>query len=216
MSPVTDGTPEIETYIGRLRRQLRFMPGGTKKNILEEARSHLNEMALEKGTLSPENAKAAIAGFGEPKALAREYKRLYGYSKFFSVMFILAAFFMGILTVPVSLPAFNRALTTANNICLLGNVLLVIFLFAVIIFAGVKFGRWTGLFTGLAAFASRGLTVVVILSLLSRIDENLSFTTSGGPCFFMIVVSVMMPLVGFLAGRALERYRKKKSDIDWD
>lgn len=208
--------PEIEEYVGRLKKKLRFMSGKNKKNILGEVRSHLHESALDRGELTRENVLQAVGDYGDPKIIAKRYKGLYGYSNALSVIFIIMAFILGILTVPLSVPALKHELAVMNTLCLVGNTVLVILLFAIIIFAGVKFGRWTGLFVGLAAFISRGLTVVVITEALSNINEKLEGTTSEEPCFFMVLVSLMMPIAGFIAGRVFIKFKKKDEGVEWD
>jgi len=208
--------PEIEDYVGRLKKKLRFMSGKNKENILGEVRSHLYESALDQGGLARENVLRAVSDYGDPKIIAKRYKVLYGYSKALSVIFIIMGFFLGILTVPVSVPALKQELAVMNTLCLVGNTALVILLFVVIIFSGVKFGRWTGLFVGLAAFASRGLTVVVITEALSNINDKLEVMTSEGPCFLMIFVSLMMPIAGFIAGRVFIKFKKKDEGVEWE
>ncbi|MDP6155995.1 MAG: hypothetical protein QGH39_10725 [Candidatus Thermoplasmatota archaeon] len=209
-----ESTPEIEDYLKRLRKKLRFMSKKTKNNVLDEVRSHLHESALDLGGLNKNNAKVAIANYGDPKEISKSYKRMYGYGKFLSVVFIILGFVMGILTVPLSAPALKQELITFNNICLMGTLFLTTLLFFIIILSGVKFGRWTGMLVGFAAFASRGLTMLVVTNL--PLPEKIEIVASGGPCFFFIIVSLMMPVSGFVAGRVFIKFKKKDDDVAWD
>jgi len=207
-------SPEIEDYLKRLRKKLRFMSKRNKGNILDEVRSHLHESAVDLGGLNKNNAMVAIANYGDPKEISKSYKRMYGYGKFLSVVFIILGFILGILTVPLTAPALKKELMTFNNICLFGTFFVTILLFFIIIISGVKFGRWTGMFVGVAAFASRGLTMAVVTNL--PLPEKIEFVASSGPCFFFIIVSLMMPVAGFVAGRVFIKFKKKSDDVDWD
>jgi len=207
--------PRIEEYLRALKKKLRFMAKRTKHNILDEVRSHLHESAVDLGGLNKKNIMVAIANYGAPKDIAKRYKRLYGYGKFITVLFAVFGFILGILTVPILIPAFNKELTTINTVCLFSNTFFIILLFFLIILSGVKFGRWTGLLMGLAALVSRGLSVVIMTTLLSR-PENLEAVTSEGPCFIYIIVSIMMPVAGFIAGRVFIKFREKSQDVEWN
>ena len=209
-----ENSPEIEDYLRRLRKKLRFMSKTTQKNVLDEVRSHLHESAMDLGGLNRQNSMVAIANYGDPKEIAKGYKRMYGYGKFLTVVFVILGFILGILTVPLSAPALKQELITLNNVCLLGSFFVVILLFFIIILSGVKFGRWTGMFVGLAAFAARGLTLVVVTNL--PLPEKIEIIASGGPCFFFIIVSLMMPVAGFVAGRVFIKFKKKDDDVAWD
>lgn len=186
----------------------------TKNNVLDEVRSHLHESALDLGGMSRQNAMVAIANYGGPKETAKSYKRMYGYGKFVTVIFILLGFLLGILTVPLSAPALKQELITFNTVCLIGTFFLTALLFFIIIISGVKFGRWTGMLVGVAAFASRGLTMLVVTNL--PLPEKIEIVASGGPCFFFIIVSLMMPVAGFVAGRVFIKFKKKDDDVAWD
>jgi len=207
-------TPEIEDYLRRLLKKMRFMSKKNKVNILDEVRSHLHESAVDLGGINPKNAMVAISNYGDPREISKSYKRMYGYGKFISVFFILLGFVLGIFTIPISAPALKQELITFNNVCLIGSLSVTVLLFLVILLSGVKFGRWTGMFVGLAAFVSRGLTMLVITNL--PLPEKIEIMASGGPCFFFIIVSAMMPVAGFVAGRVFIKYNKKEDDVAWD
>ena len=209
-------SPDIEDYLVRLKRKLRFMPKRNKENIIAEVRSHLFESAKDLGGLEKKNVDMAVANYGEPKRIARNYKQIYGYGKFVSIVFICISLILGVFTVPLLVPALNKKLAMLNSLCLIGSTTLLVLLFILIIFIGVRFGKWAGLFAGLAALASRGLTVLILTGALSKQQENLEVTALEGPCFLMAVVSFMLPLAGFVAGRTFTRYMKKNGEIDWD
>ena len=208
-------SPHIEDYLVRLKRKLRFMSKKNKENIIAEVRSHLFESAKDLGGLEKKNVDMAVANYGEPKRIARNYKQIHGYGKFVSIVFVFISFILGVFTVPLLIPAFNKKLAMLNRLCLIGNTSLLVLLFILIIFIGVRFGKWTGLIAGLAALISRGLTVMILTAALSK-PENLEVTALEGPCFFMVVVSIMLPLAGFVAGRTFTRFAKKNGEIDWD
>ena len=209
-----ESTSEIEDYLKRLRKKLRFMSKTTKNNVLNEVRSHLHESALDLGGLNRQNSMVAIANYGDPKEIAKTNKCMYGYGKFLTVVFVILGFLLGILTVPLSAPALLKELITFNTICLIGSFFITALLFFIIILSGVKFGRWTGMSVGLAALISRGLTMVVVTNI--PLPKNIEFIASGGPCFFLIIVSLMMPVAGFVAGRVFIKFKKKDDDVSWD
>ncbi len=208
-------SPDIEDYLVRLKRKLRFMSKRNKENIIAEVRSHLFESANDLGGLEKNNVDIAIAKYGDPKKIARNYKQIHGYGKFISMVFIFLNFILGVFTVPLLIPAFNNKLSMLNSACLIGSTTLLILLFVFIFFCGIRFGKWVGLAAGLAALASRGLTVVILTGALSK-PENLEVTATGGPCFLLAVVSFMLPLAGFIAGRTFVHFMIRNGEIDWD
>lgn len=197
----------VNDYITKFRKELRFIAAKDKENILKEIESHLYEKAESLGGLTHNNFSRATRDFGSPKELAKHYKEVYSYSTVFIIILMIIGFFVSLLTVPFSLPGLNRDLVAVNNICLGLSTLFTILIYVYIIYVGMNFGKWSGLFVGFACLISRVITVMALVGLLGAQTGDILVTADGALCFGFGLVSIFMPIVGFLAGKTTFKFK---------
>lgn len=70
MTITTGAESKIESYLARVRAELRGLPEREIDDILRELRSHIDELAREPGG----GAAAALQSLGDPAELARTYR----------------------------------------------------------------------------------------------------------------------------------------------
>ena len=184
------------------------MAAKDKNNILKEIESHLYDKAESLGEFSEDNFYRATRDFGTPKEIAKHYKQLYGYSTIFIIILMVIALFVSFLSVPFSLPGINKDLVAINNICLGLSTLFTLLLFIFIIYVGMNFGKWPGLFVGAAALFGRMVMVSILVGLIGAQTGDISVTADGGLCFGFGIVSLFMPIVGFLAGKSIFKFKE--------
>jgi len=73
MSMGSDAQQKIESYLGRLRAQLRGADDEEVREIVEELRSHIMDKAAPSGEVSSAGVDASLAALGSPEDLARQY-----------------------------------------------------------------------------------------------------------------------------------------------
>jgi hypothetical protein len=179
-----------------------------KENILREIESHLYEKAESYGGISDDNCFRAIEDFGQPKEIVKQYKALYGYSTQFIIILMIIGFIVALFTVPISLPGLSKELIAVNTICLSISTVLTLLIFIFIIYAGRNFGKWTGLKVGVASLLGRVVMLSVLVGFANSQSGDISITADGGLCFGFGLVSLFMPLVGYLAGRATFKFKE--------
>lgn len=207
-----DGSPAtnviVNDYLTKFRKELRFMASNDKNNILKEIESHLYDKAESLGELSDKNFHRATRDFGQPKELAKHYKELYGYSTIFIIILMVIGFFVSLLTVPFSLPGLNRDLIAINNVCFGLSTLFTILIFIYIIYVGMNFGKWPGMYVGFACLFSRVIMVSFLVGLINAQSGDVTVSADGGLCLGFGIVSIFMPIVGFLAGRTIFKFKE--------
>lgn len=199
--------PVVNNYLTEFRKQLRFLAKKDKENILKEIESHLYEKAESLGGFTEENFMRATREFGTPKDLAKNYKELYSYSTIFIIVLMILGFFISFLTVPFSVPGFNRDLIAVNNLCLGISTIFTILIFIYIFYIGKNFGKWPGLFVGFACVFGRVIMLSALVGLMGEQTGEILVTADGGLCFGFGLVSLFMPLVGYLAGRTTFKFK---------
>lgn len=233
MSNFDEDDKQLKDYIRTLRRKLFWMSGSKKKLLVEETKFHLLEVAEDIGGPKEQAYKKAIDRFGSPKQIAKQYKKHYGYGKKFTVVMVLLVIFFATFTLPIlsNLPAVGETPEDRQNVkniafcCGAMSVLNTIFVYIVIIFAGVKGGKWQGLIVGSFAFATRtvilmfwGLGFAIInafineqvLSKVEAVDISVNIGLGGGQVCLMMFISLLMIPTGFLAGRTIKKLKKEK------
>lgn len=200
--------PVVQDYILRFRKELRFMAAEDKNNILTEIESHLYEKAESLGGLNDDNFYRAAMDFGPPKELATHYKKLYGYSKWFVFVLMLIGFIVALFTVPISVPGLNSDLIAFNNVCLGISTILTILIFIFIIYVSKNFGKWPGTFVGFACLFGRVIMLSTLVGIISAQSGDVSVTADGGVCFGFGLISLFMPIVGYLAGGTTFKFKK--------
>ncbi len=219
--------PVLKKYMKDLKWRMFWMSGKKKKLLMGETVGHLLDIASDiKGHDRDAALRKAIDRFGSVKSHAKSYKYQYGYGMKFLVILLLTAILFSAMTIPVlsNLPPVGETEEAKENLQTFGfccgatSVIFLILTFSVIIFAGVKGGRWFGLVTGLAAMFSRfGLMTFFIaaFSLISKILTNLAggfieinLNFGGGQICATMFISLLMPVAGFIAGRGIKSLRK--------
>lgn len=195
-------------YLAKFRSEMRFMARSDKENIFKEIESHLFEKAESLGGLSSENFHRATIEFGSPKELSKHYKTLYGYSTIFIIILMVIGFFVSLLTVPFSLPGLNKDLIAINNVCLGLSTLFTLLIFIYIIYVGMNFGKWPGMFVGFACLFSRIIMVSILVGLINAQAGDVTVSADGVLCLGFGLVSIFMPIVGFLAGRTTFKFKE--------
>jgi len=222
----------LETYMKDLKWKLFWMSGAKKKLLIDETRAHLEDLAHDIGGEPDEAYEEAIKRFGSATQIARQYKHRYGYGKKFTAVMVVVAMFLAGLTLPIisNIPPIGEKQQDRDNIealntcCGVNSVIFTILTFVVIIFAGIKGGKWVGLIVGGSAFITRSFILIlwqVVFTVISNfvteklqsasgMNLALDITLSGGQvCGIMFISALMLP-AGFFAGRALKKLRKEE------
>jgi hypothetical protein len=198
----------VNKYITQFRKEMRFMTKSDKENIIKEIESHLYEKAESLGEISDNNFKIAIMDFGTAKEIAKHYKKLYGYSKPFIIFLMVIGFLVSLLTVPFALPGLNKDLIAFNNICLGLSTIFTFLIFVYLIYVGKNFGKWPGILVGFSCLFSRVIMLSIIVGLGNAQSGDIMVTADGGLCLGFGLVSLFMPIVGYLAGRTTFKFKE--------
>ncbi|HEY5539227.1 MAG TPA: hypothetical protein VIL58_06785 [Thermoplasmata archaeon] len=187
----------VDSYLGEVSRGLRGMDVAVRKDILRELRSHLVESLAANGG----NVSAAVAATGEPRAVARRYRDLYGFGVTYRAMFVAIAGVLAVFTVPV---------LTATDEFLFPLYLSTPFLvadIAFLIWVSVVAGNRAGLVAGTAGCAGRlaafGGAYLVSTAPLIRFEGLTLFA----------LVSALMVVIGWAPGRARRAWRRPSADL---
>lgn len=197
-SDEVDGTGIMDNYIDKLGTSLRFMKPGVRKDILAEVRSHLHDSAVGMGGLTTGNMTLAVKKYGSHREVSRDYKKMYGYGNLISIIFMVIGFFCGIFSVPFFSPYVNLFLFTL--------------LFVFVIFSGVRFGRNTGILVGGSVALSGVLTLLLVTFPLSGLHQTEMLDTPLSYFFFALSLMIL-PLVGFIAGRVFLKCRSNIEEL---
>lgn len=175
----------VESYLNSLNRSMFWMAGNRRRDILREIRSHLTER-MDKG----EKAEDAIAEFGPPGTIAREYRRIYGYGSAFTMILMVIGAVIAAFSVPALFQQTEELLGMdwpSLGLLSLGIVL--------IILTSVRGGRRAGTAVGAAEAASR-FGVVIGLAIGGNLTwEGDSFIGIFG----FVLATLLLPLIGYVA-----------------
>ena len=180
-----------DEYLRRVARGMAGMDRGVRDDVLRELKSHLADAARERGEAQ------ALASAESPETVAARYKEMYGYGRTYVAVFAAIAAALAVPTLPLLLYGGSGLLAFAATLVFLS--LLVAYLMAV----AVKAGSTAGLVAGLAACVSRFASLAVLLAVGSAEVRD----ASGWVLF--TVVSVLLIAIGFLPGRAKEKWRRR-------
>ncbi len=173
---------DLESYLKQVRKGMRFVSGFNKTSFCNE----LAAQAEYTGTLPS----------GDGKALGRAMRQVYGISMFFRILLIVTAFPLGLLSTPMIVAWFPDFPATLFLLLALLWVLL----------AAYYGGRWSGLFTGLSAAIPRLIGLVAFTFALDFINQYFdSYQVSEGVLGAVVLTSIMLPIIGFLAGGRIRR-----------
>ncbi|HLE46632.1 MAG TPA: hypothetical protein VI915_06600 [Thermoplasmata archaeon] len=188
----------IDGYLEQVRRGMAGMDPAVQRDVLEELRSHLHESVAANGG----NLNAAVAGLGDPTAVARRYRDLYGYGPSYRILFAAIAGILGVFTVPV----------------LFGGeeVIFPLFLSAAFLFVEIAFLMWVsvqaGNRAGLVAGAFGLVGRLAGLGIGMAAQRNASVATLEGLGLFL-AVSFVLVLIGWLPGQAKRAWRKPGAEL---
>lgn len=173
---------ELDDYLRQVRKGMRFVSGFNKT-------SFCNELAVQA-------EYTGVLPSGDPRALGKAMRQVYGISMFIRVVLILTAFPLGLLSTPMIVAWFPDFPATLFLLLTLLWVLL----------ASYYGGRWSGLFTGLSAAVPRIVGLVAFTFALDFINEYFdSYQVSEGVLGAVVLTSIMLPVIGFLAGGRIRR-----------
>ena len=185
----------LDDYINSINGGLRFTKGKVKKDVLAEISEYLIDVANEMGGLTDDNFKKAIERFGDPKTVAKDIKETYGYGLLIMSLIFIPLIILSIFTVPISL------IIGLDVIYYIASIL--VFLF--IILSSIYAGKWFGLVLGIGANISRFSVLALILRLASE-NENLQLCLES--LLLFILVGIMLLLVGYIPGHAIQKYNE--------
>ena len=185
---------ETEAYLAQVSSAMRGLDRQVREDVLMELKSHLADAVADGGE------SAVVANLEAPGAIARRYRELYGYGKPFQALFILIAAGLAVLTVPL----FGLVEPVASTV----SLLVLIVLAAYLILAAMRAGSSVGLLAGLAA----GMTRIVTLAAAQIAIESAPVTDARGWTLFL-VLSVMLVVLGYVPGRAKEKWTKRDVSI---
>jgi len=181
----------VDEYLRRVARGMAGMDRRVRDDALRELGSHLADAAREQGEAQ------ALASAEPPEAVAARYKEMYGYGRTYVAVFAAIAAALAVPTLPLLLYGGEGVLAFAATLVFL--FVLVAWLMAV----AVKAGSTAGLVAGAAACASRFASLAVLLAAGSAEVRD-----ANGWVLFT-VVSVLLVAIGFLPGRAKEKWRRR-------
>lgn len=187
----------VDEYLSAVRGSMVGMDPRVRDDILRELHSHLTEAYAANGG----DAQRAVASFGAPNDLGREYRRVYGYGTGFKLLFIAAAALLALVSAPFLSVGADGAVPNAFS--LLGLVALVGWLLAVSVSAGSR----VGLSAGIAALVVR-MGVAVALALAY---PGASIEVAGG--ITLALASVLLVLLGWLPGTAKQVWSKPGAEL---
>lgn len=173
---------DINRYLKEVRKGMRFVSGFNKTSFCNE----LAAQAEYRGTLPGSS----------PRALGRAMRQVYGIGMFWRIVLILTALPLGLLSVPMIVTWFPGFPVTLFLLMALGWVFL----------ASYYGGRWSGLFTGLAAAFPRLVSLILFSLGLEVINTYFdSYQVPESDVGMVLVTSLLLPAVGFLAGGRIRR-----------
>ena len=173
---------ELDDYLKQVRKGMRFVSGFNKTSFCNE----LAAQAEYTGTLPG----------GNPRALGKAMRQVYGISMWFRILLITTAFPLGLLSTPMIVAWFPEFPATLFLILTMLWVML----------ASYYGGRWSGLMTGLSAAVPRFIGLIVFTFALDFINQFFdSYQVSEGTMATVILTSLLLPLIGFFAGGRIRR-----------
>ncbi len=187
----------VDEYLAAVRGSMTGMDPRVRDDILKELRSHLAETYAANGGDAPH----AVASFGAPAELGREYRRVYGYGTTFKLLFIAAAAVLAVVSAPFLSVGADGAVPNAFS--LLGLLALVGWLLAVSVLAGSR----VGLYAGLAALVVRfGVAVALAIAY-----PGASLEVAGG--ITLVLANVLLVFLGWLPGTAKKAWSRPAADL---
>lgn len=185
---------DLDAYMGKVNRHLLGLPSNARAGILAELRDHLDSQFAQRGAALPEMFESGISKLEPPRKVAKRYKKLYGYSLAFKILFAIAGVLLGIATIPVweiAAPGYNSTLAF-------------ILLLAYLYWVGTRAGKRMGLAVGALAAMTRLFLLAIIAAALSG-----QGFVDGGPAFAYFLTSLMLVFIGYVPGEARKRWKDR-------
>ncbi len=188
----------VDAYLGQVRRSLGGMDPRVQEDIVRELQSHLADSLEANGG----DVGAATQALGDPVAVARRYREIYGYGASYRRLFYIVAGVTGILTVPVLFagdeavfPYFISAIFVAIE-------------FAFLIWVSVMAGNRAGLLSGLSGVVGRmaGFGAAIVA------NRGAFLIAPDGFAAFLLV-SFLFVIVGWLPGKAKQAWRRPGAEL---
>ena len=184
----------VDEYVGRVDRSLMGMDREVRDDVVKELRANLADSVTANGG----DVAAAIGQMGRPADVARRYREVYGYGRAYKTAFIAIATALGLLSLPVLVA--NPGTGSA-----LGPVIVLAVLIAFLLWISVAAGPIVGLAAGLGAAAAR----IVGFSVLALSGQTFDWVGLA----FLIAVSALLPVLGWLPGRAKRDWTKPGAEL---
>lgn len=184
---------EMDIYLAQVARKLGGMDREVRDDILQELRSHITEAAAEAG-----GERAVLTSMEPPDAVAARYLGIYGYGRLYRSLFVAIAFLLAIPTLPLLVYA-----GVGTNIAFSATLLFLLLLVAYLMAVAVRAGAYVGLVAGIAGCAARFVSLAVFGATAGAIVPD------ANAWILFTVVSLLLIVVGYVPGRARERWRPK-------
>jgi hypothetical protein len=144
---------------------------------------------------------ASLAAVGSPEDVGRRYRELYGFGRWYKVLFAAIAFVLAIPSVPVLAGGPESVSPYALSI------LFLIVVAAWILWVSVAAGSQIGVVAGIAAMISRFATFGVVVATLSGAE-----TTPSG-LVLLVLASGMLVLLGWIPGTAKKAWSAPHAEL---
>lgn len=192
----------IDEYLAQVGSAMTGMDPRVRNDILQELRTHLTDSAAANGG----DTVRAIGAMGAATRVGREYRRLYGYSRGYTLLFAVIAATLAAFTLPVfqgGIASSGIPDYTPNLLALPFLIMVVLWLFWVSVQAGAR----AGLLAGIGSFVAR----VGAASLLTLSSSGVLVTADG--VAVLLVSSALLVLLGWLPGTAKKAWSKPSGDL---
>src|SRR2546427_9999887 len=186
-----------EEYLEQVRRAMSGMEPEVRDAILLELRSHIAESTAANGG----NVNASLAAVGSPDDVGRRYRELYGFGRWYKVLFAIIAFVLAIPSVPVLAVGPESVSPYALSILFLAVVA------AWILWVSVAAGSQAGVLAGVAAMISRFAAFGVVAATLAGAE------TSQAGLALLVSASVMLLVLGWIPGTAKRAWSAPRVEI---
>lgn len=184
----------MDAYLKAVAGAMRGVDRQIREDVLRELKAHLADAVADGGE------SAVVANLEAPRVIARRYTDLYGYGAPFRAMFVLIAAGLAVLTVPL----FGLAEPAASG----ASFVLLVSLVAYLMFAAMRGGSSVGLLAGLAACFARILTLAA-----AQIATEIAPVTDARGWTLFVAVSALLVVLGYVPGRAKEKWTKRDASI---
>lgn len=182
----------IEAYLRRVRRGMFGVSGRRKREVCAEIGADLEARILS-GPGTPEQILEAAAN---PVALGKAMRAVHGVAWWIRLFFWMVAPWFGLLSFPM-IAAFLPGVPVTGFL-LFGTLW--------IIWAASVSGRITGAITGALVAAPRIILLLASTAFIDFAEDAIGYASwdiDGGTSFVVVLTSLLLPVIGFIAGKRL-------------